>query len=86
MLFTFIIGISIFLLIFSDPVSPKFPDIPAGILGLLGISAGSYVVAKGVQAQRDTNLNNQGSGPTPAVPAANNATPTIPVAIITPPS
>jgi hypothetical protein len=67
LLFTFIIGMSIFLLIFADPNSPKFPDIPTGVLGLLGISAGSYVVAKGIQAQRDTSLN-AGTPPPPGSP------------------
>ena len=48
LIFTFVIALSLFLIIVAgDP--PKFPDpIPGGILALLGISGGSYVVAKGI--------------------------------------
>jgi hypothetical protein len=79
LLFTFIIGMSIFLLMFADPNAPKFPDIPTGVLGLLGISAGSYVVAKGIQAQRDTKLDAGQStqalaGPGQVIGAAANGT------------
>jgi hypothetical protein len=55
LIFTFIIAMSVFLLtIRQNP--PSFPEIPPGILALLGISAGSYVVAKGIQVQRDTRF------------------------------
>lgn len=36
----------------AQAVSPgdlKLPDIPSGVLGLLGISGGSYVLSKGIQ-------------------------------------
>jgi hypothetical protein len=53
LIFTFIVAMSVFLVTLrQDP--PKLPDIPAGVLALLGISAGSYVVSKGIQVQRDT--------------------------------
>lgn len=49
LIFTFVIALSLFLIIInSTPVG--FPTIPGSILALLGISGGSYVVAKGVDA------------------------------------
>lgn len=47
LIFTFVIAISLFLVIISDM---GFPEIPGGILALLGISGGSYAVGKGIQA------------------------------------
>jgi hypothetical protein len=50
LVFTFVIAMSLFLIIVSNPDGPKFPDkIPTSVLELLGISAGSYVVSKGIQ-------------------------------------
>lgn len=49
LVFTFVIALSLFLIILSkSPIG--FPDVPGSILALLGISGGSYVVAKGVDA------------------------------------
>src|SRR5437868_1751949 len=48
LIFTFIVAMSVFLLTLRQN-PPAFPEIPVGILALLGISAGSYVVAKGIQ-------------------------------------
>lgn len=51
LIFTFVIALSLFLIIINNPGQPAFPEkIPGGILALLGISGGSYVVAKGVDA------------------------------------
>lgn len=51
LIFTFVIALSLFLITVNNPGQPEFPDsIPGGILALLGISGGSYVVAKGVDA------------------------------------
>ncbi|HEV7508364.1 MAG TPA: hypothetical protein VGS07_26010 [Thermoanaerobaculia bacterium] len=47
LLFTIVIAFSLFLIILT---SKKLPDIPAGILTLLGISASTYAVSKGIQA------------------------------------
>ena len=49
LVFTFVIAMSLFLIIVGqDP--PHFPDeIPPEILALLGISGGSYVISKGIQ-------------------------------------
>lgn len=50
LIFTFVVAISLLLIVVSN--SPhKFPDdIPAGVLTLLGISASTYAVSKGIQA------------------------------------
>lgn len=57
LLFTFVIAMSLFLIVVSkDP--PEFPDIPIEILALLGISGGSYIVSKGIQTSRDISLKN----------------------------
>src|SRR5262249_19399809 len=48
LIFTFVVAIS-FILITVSNKPPAFPDIPPTVLALLGISAGSYVVSKGIQ-------------------------------------
>jgi hypothetical protein len=48
LIFTFVIAFSLILIILSGD-SPKFPDIPTSILTLLGISASTYAVSKGIQ-------------------------------------
>jgi uncharacterized BrkB/YihY/UPF0761 family membrane protein len=51
LIFTFVIALSLFLIIVNHANGPAFPDnVPGGILALLGISGGSYVVSKGVDA------------------------------------
>ena len=47
-IFTFVIAMSLFLVTISA-TPPAFPSVPADILALLGISGGSYVLAKGIQ-------------------------------------
>lgn len=55
LIFTIVISVSLFFVTVSN--SPwAFPDIPPGILALLGISAGSYIISKGIQTSRDTAL------------------------------
>ncbi len=50
LIFTFVISLSLLLIIIGAKDGPQFPEsIPAGIYALLGISAGSYVVSKGIQ-------------------------------------
>ena len=46
LVFTFVIAISFVLITVSNN---SFPEIPTTVLALLGISAGSYVVSKGIQ-------------------------------------
>lgn len=62
--FTFVIALSLFLIVVSRanlaqapanaarqdaPNNAEFPDIPGGVLALLGISASSYTVSKAIQ-------------------------------------
>ncbi len=47
LIFTFVIAFSLFMMTVS---SMKFPAVPAEILTLLGISASTYAVSKGIQA------------------------------------
>ncbi len=55
LVFTFVIAMSLFLIVVSQS-PPQFPEVPPGILGLLGISGGSYVISKGIQTSRDVGL------------------------------
>jgi hypothetical protein len=48
LIFTFTVAFSFFVIVASSKPA-KFPDVPNGVLALLGISAGSYVVSKGIQ-------------------------------------
>ena len=49
LIFTFVIAIGLFLITVSGD-KPSFPEeIPVGLLGLLGISGGSYVVSKAIR-------------------------------------
>jgi len=49
LLFTFVIAVSLFLVI-GGVLPPKLPDvIPNGVLTLLGISGSTYLVSKGIQ-------------------------------------
>jgi hypothetical protein len=52
MIFTFVIALSLFLMVTETGSSgdPKFPEVPASVLTLLGISASTYAVSKGIQA------------------------------------
>jgi hypothetical protein len=73
LIFTFVIAISLFDLVATPDANHMFafPQIPAGVLGLLGISAGTYVVGKGVSYSQPQLLR-QGTGEDGnAQPAAN---------------
>src|SRR5712692_3605031 len=48
LIFTFVIGLSFFLVLICD--CKKLPEVPANVLALLGISATTYGVSKGIQA------------------------------------
>ncbi len=59
LIFTFVIALSFFLIVVSnaklrqgggDVASSGIPDVPGGVLALLGISASSYTVSKAIQA------------------------------------
>ncbi len=58
LIFTFVIALGLFLIIVSTTPSPAFPEIKGGILALLGISGGSYVTSKAV----DANAKKDGGG------------------------
>jgi hypothetical protein len=50
LIFTFVIALSLFLVVVGHPGAPAFPaSIPTEILTLLGISGSSYLVSKGIQ-------------------------------------
>lgn len=65
LIFTFIISVSLFLIIISNTPLDFPKNIPGAILSLLGISGGSYVAAKGIQANKEiSNFKRQNVQPT----------------------
>ncbi len=75
LVFTFVIAMSLFLIVVADKA---VPDVPTSIVGLLGVSGGSYVISKGIQVNRDVSLNKLGGngggdGPQPPAPATPSA-------------
>jgi hypothetical protein len=71
LLFSFVIASCYFLLVVRSGTSTELPGIPNGVLGLIGISGGSYVIAKGIQKSAEAGsgssvtaitLANAGSG------------------------
>lgn len=73
LVFTFVIAASLFLIIASTTPSPQFPkDIPNGILMLLGISASSYLVSKGIQQSSPEGRTDR--GPEVKISAEKNST------------
>jgi hypothetical protein len=65
LIFTFVIAMSLFLIIASKTPADYPEHIPNQILALLGISGGSYVVSKGIQSSRDQGLKGTGDGTQP---------------------
>lgn len=65
LLFTFVIAMTLVYLIAAQG---RFPEIPNQILAILGISGGSFVVAKGVQSSRDVGLTEANHPPKEATP------------------
>src|SRR5437588_2892687 len=49
LVFTFVIALSLFLVIVGADKHPSFPQIPGTVLALLGISGSSYLVGKSIQ-------------------------------------
>jgi hypothetical protein len=72
LVFTFVIAMSLFLMIVST-TPPSFPVVPGGILALLGISGGSYVVSKGIQTTKEVGIAEAtfGKGTGTGAPAAS---------------
>ncbi len=60
LIFTFIISMSFILVVLGHEGGPQFPqEIPAGVLALMGVSGGSYVISKGI------HLSGQNKAKTP---------------------
>ncbi len=51
LIFIFVIGVSFFYIVLCD--CTKFPEVPGGVMALLGISASTYGVSKGIQASKE---------------------------------
>ncbi|MFZ4606533.1 MAG: hypothetical protein ACOYM5_09775 [Caulobacter sp.] len=69
LIFTFVVA-GVFLLLCIE--SGTFVDIPASVLGLIGISGGSYVLSKGIATNADvekTRAQNPPPAPTDGQPA-----------------
>ncbi|MGB8771996.1 MAG: hypothetical protein WCC92_20455 [Candidatus Korobacteraceae bacterium] len=59
LIFTFVIAISLFELVEMRANPTGFPDIPNGVLTLLGISASTYAVGKGISYSQPQVLMGQ---------------------------
>lgn len=84
LVFTFVIAMSMFYLIASK-TPPDYPVIPNQILALLGISGGSYLVAKGVQAGAEDPANKP-PPPPPVAPPPPTVAPLPPTVAPLPPT
>ena len=73
LIFTFVIAVSFILIVVgTDP--PQFPDsIPSEIFVLLGISAGTYAISKGIQTNYEIRM--QELGGQPSTPSASRTEP-----------
>ena len=75
LIFTFVVAMSLFLVIASK-TPPDYPSkIPPEILALLGISGGSFVLSKGIQNSRDVSLTEAGHPPAEAPDRPNPSSP-----------
>jgi hypothetical protein len=78
LIFTFVIGLSFFLIVVANSglhsggaaQGSQLPNVPGGVLALLGISASSYTVSKAIQANMPPKpaTGNQPPAPNPPVP------------------
>lgn len=55
LIFTFVIAVSLFYLV-EKRSDASFPEVPTGVLTLLGISASTYAVGKGISYSRDEGV------------------------------
>lgn len=84
LVFTFVITLSMFYIVVHQTPPQKFPEIPAEILGLLGISGGTYALGKGIKsdantATASTTTTTTTSQPTkPPIPATQPVLPVMP--------
>lgn len=66
LIFTFVVAVSLFYLVEQRAnsktagIEGTFPDIPTGVLTLLGISASTYAVGKGISYSRDEGVTTPG--------------------------
>ena len=56
LVFTLVVAISLFILVERGGFPQGFPDIPNGVLTLLGISASTYAVGKGISYSREEGV------------------------------
>jgi hypothetical protein len=68
LIFTFVIGMSFALIVAS---SSTLPDVPTNVLALLGISASTYGVSKGIQAGSKNGTNASNATQNDGTPDAN---------------
>ncbi|HKA01343.1 MAG TPA: hypothetical protein VKE70_32740 [Candidatus Solibacter sp.] len=68
LIFTLVIGLSVFV-VTASANPPAFPDIPGSILSLLGISASSFLVSKGIQFSNPEGIHDHKLDVTPAAVA-----------------
>jgi hypothetical protein len=59
LIFIFVIGLSFFLVVLCEC---KIPEVPTNVLALLGVSATTYGVGKGIQATKDGGGQGVGGG------------------------
>lgn len=81
LIFTFVVAISLLLIVVSKSDFPK--DVPVGVLTLLGISASTYAVSKGIQSSSNDSTSDDGSsgnGDGPPPPPGGTVTHTTVVA------
>jgi hypothetical protein len=78
LIFVFVIAISFFLVVISNIKIlqakggglPVLPEVPSGVMALLGISASSYAVGKAIQNGAGTGGNDGDGAHRPAAPVA----------------
>ena len=78
LIFTFVIATSYFLLVIAtlarqDASASSLPDLPAGVLGLIGLSGGSYVISKGIQKSSEGSQGLSITGITISAPGGGYA-------------
>lgn len=76
LVFTFVIAFSFFVIVAEQG---KLPDIPANVLALLGVSASTYAVSKGLQVSSNGGSDasapdKSGSEPAPGTKEGDHAT------------
>ena len=72
LIFTFVIALS-FLYLVTSPEAKGFPEVPANVLILLGISGSSYLVSKGID--RPNGADKPADNPDSLRPANGPSTP-----------